>query len=78
MTHEPATIFDAALALPPKERAELAVKLLESLADKEEQIAIDEVWEEEALARLKAYDEGKMEGVPYEEVVRKLRQGSSS
>ena len=75
MTQEAVTVFDAAMSLPAKERAELAGKLLESLDDAVDQGEIDEAWENEALARLQAYDEGKMKGIPLEEVLHKLRHG---
>ena len=77
MTVETTTIFDAAMSLPVKQRAELAGKLLESLGDAAEQDKIDNAWADEALARLQAYDEGKMKGIPLDEVVRKLRQGNT-
>jgi putative addiction module component (TIGR02574 family) len=77
MTHEAANIVEAALSMPAPDRAELAEKLLESLGDAVNQNEIDKAWAEEALARLQAYDEGRMKGVPLDDVLRKLRQGNT-
>jgi len=75
MTHETGMVFDAALSLPMKDRAELAGKLLESLGGMDDHDDIEKAWVDEAFARLKAYDEGKMEAYPLNEVLQRLRQG---
>lgn len=67
------SILNAALALPPENRAILAEKLLESLDDKE-QAAIDAAWAEEAENRLQAYREGRTKATPVDEVLRALRE----
>ena len=77
MTQNTVIVFDAAMSLPAKERAELAEKLLESLDDATEQNEIDSAWADESLSRLQAYDEGKMKGIPLDEVLRKLKQGNT-
>ena len=77
MTQDIVTVFNAALSLPEKDRAELAGKLLESLDEAADRKEIDKAWAEEAVARLRAYDEGKMKGVPLEDVLRRLKEGST-
>ena len=77
MTQDVVNVFHAALSLPERDRAELAGKLLESLDDAVDRDEIDKAWAEEALARLGAYDEGKMKGIPLDDVLRKLKQGST-
>jgi putative addiction module component (TIGR02574 family) len=64
-------LFQAALALPPDQRAALAEQLLDSLAAKD-QAAIDAAWVEEAERRLQALDQGKVKTIPGEEVLRSL------
>jgi len=59
-------ILREAMSLTANERFIIVDELLKSLdkPDKE----IDDVWEEEAVNRLKAYDEGRLETVSMEEV----------
>jgi len=59
-------ILREAMSLSANERFIIVDELLKSLdkPDKE----IDEIWEDEAVARLKAYDEGKLEAISMEEV----------
>lgn len=77
MTHETADIVEAALSMPAPARAELAEKLLESLGDAVDRKEIDKAWAEESIARLRAYDEGKMKGVPLDDVLRRLKAGNT-
>jgi putative addiction module component (TIGR02574 family) len=65
-------IFRAALELPAKERGKLASHLLESLAppDKYE---TEKAWKEEIERRMREIDEGTVELIDGEEVMRKLR-----
>jgi putative addiction module component (TIGR02574 family) len=65
------TLFQAALALPPENRAALAEQLLDSLAE-EDQAAVDAAWALEAQRRLEAFDQGKLKAIPGEEVLRSL------
>jgi putative addiction module component (TIGR02574 family) len=58
-------LFDAAMALPPDDRATLADKLLESLGEAERR-ETDEAWAAEAEARLEAYRQGLMRAIPAE------------
>jgi putative addiction module component (TIGR02574 family) len=74
MNAETEAIFSAALSLPPDNRASLAEKLLDSLGKKEQE-EIDAAWAKEAEDRLKAFEEGKIKGVPIQEVMRSVRRG---
>jgi putative addiction module component (TIGR02574 family) len=68
-------VFNAALSLPPHNRAALAEKLLDSLGEKEQK-EIDEAWTKEAEDRLQAFEEGRITAVPLQEVMRSVRQGN--
>lgn len=64
------TLQEAALELPPDERAELAQKLLLSLDDpSEEELA--ETWLSEAKRRADELDRGEVQPIAAEEVRRK-------
>ena len=67
MTNETQSIFDAALALPEKERAALAQLLLESLSEDQEDIT-----EEELLAELDRrsadLERGTADAVPWSDL----------
>jgi len=73
MTRGANALFSAALALPPKKRAELAHRLICSLDGPEpspaEQAEIDAAWVQEIRRREKAIDEGKAELVAFEDVM---------
>ena len=53
-------VFIEALSLPTRARATLAHKLLLSLQSEEELPEIEAAWNNEALDRCKAFDEGKL------------------
>lgn len=72
MIRNSAKVVDDALSLPPKTRAKLAEKLLESLDDPKQK-EIDRLWAEEAEARINAYEKGDIKAVPGKEVFRRLR-----
>jgi putative addiction module component (TIGR02574 family) len=55
-----------AMKLKPEERFALVESLIKSLDEPDKQL--DEIWAEEAERRLKAYREGKLEGIPMEEI----------
>jgi putative addiction module component (TIGR02574 family) len=59
-------ILEEALKLKPDERFMLVEGLIKSLDEPDS--SIDEIWAEEAVKRLKAHREGKLEGIPMEEV----------
>ena len=61
-------ILKQAMALKPEERFMIVEGLLKSLDEPDRKI--DEIWAEEAEKRLKAYREGRLEGIPMEEVFR--------
>jgi hypothetical protein len=65
-------ITEQALRLPLHQRLALANRLLSDGEDGEAP-AIEAVWEEEILARIRAIDNGSAVGVPYEEVLRTAR-----
>lgn len=55
------------LELPRNQRLALAQFLL-TLDDESPQPEVDAAWDEEIRARLKAYDEGRVEAIPFEQV----------
>ena len=57
MASDSTTIQDDAVRLPHRERAKLALRLIESL-DPGKDEDVGEIWLTEAERRLKAYDEG--------------------
>ena len=61
-------ILEQAMSLNPEERFMIVEGLLKSLDEPDRRI--DEIWAEEAEKRLKAYREGRLEGIPSEEVFR--------
>ncbi len=64
------TLLDEVLRLNSEDRSLLADALLRSLDKPDPEI--DQVWQEEVLRRLKAYDEGRLEAIPMEDVFRDL------
>ena len=65
-------ILSAALSLPRDARVTLADRLFESL-DGDEQKRIDALWAEEAERRWREIEEGKVETIDGESVMRDLR-----
>ncbi|HPD47671.1 MAG TPA: addiction module protein [Anaerohalosphaeraceae bacterium] len=59
-------ILEQALQLKPEERLTVVEGLLKSLDEPDKKL--DEIWAEEAEKRLKAYREGRLEGIPMEEI----------
>jgi putative addiction module component (TIGR02574 family) len=59
-------ILEKALRLPPEERFVIVEGLLKSLDIPD--LELDRIWAEEAERRLAAYRNGKLSGVPIEEV----------
>jgi putative addiction module component (TIGR02574 family) len=72
MIRNTAKVVTDALSLPPRSRARLADKLLESL-DQPKQREIDNLWAEEAEDRIDAYEKGEIKVLSGKEVFRKLR-----
>jgi putative addiction module component (TIGR02574 family) len=65
----------AAMKLPPKRRAQLAEKLLDSL-NSEERDAIDAAWALEVEARIADIDNGKTKTIPLSKTVHRFTQNS--
>jgi putative addiction module component (TIGR02574 family) len=65
-------IKEDALLLPPEARIELIEKLIESL-NLPIQTEIDHLWAEEAERRIKEFDEGRVTGIPGEQVFNEIR-----
>ena len=61
-------ILEQAKNLKPEERFLIIEGLLKSLDEPDRKI--DEIWAEEAAKRLNAYRNGRLEGIPMEEIYR--------
>jgi len=61
-------ILEQAMVLESKERFMIVEGLLRSLDEPDRRL--DEIWAEEAEKRLRAYREGRLEGIPMEEIFR--------
>ena len=59
-------ILDEALKLTVEDRFAIVTGLLESIDEPDKRI--DEIWLDEAEKRLKAYREGRLEGILLEEI----------
>ncbi len=59
-------VLEKALQLEPEERYQIVEGILKSLDEPNQNI--DEVWAEEAEKRLHTYHEGRLKGIPFEEV----------
>lgn len=62
-------IMEQALKLKPKDRFTLVEGLIKSLDEPDEKL--DEIWANEAEKRLSAYREGRLKGIPMEEIFKK-------
>ncbi|MGA8312514.1 MAG: addiction module protein [Terriglobales bacterium] len=72
MTQEAHELLQKALALPDKDRAELAGSLIASLDTTVDQ-DVDAAWQQEVVRRLQEVQSGKVETISWEEVQRKGR-----
>ncbi|NOX89393.1 MAG: addiction module protein [Calditrichaeota bacterium] len=59
-------ILEKALRLKPEDRLMLVEGLIKSLDEPDKKL--DDIWAEEAEKRLRAYREGRLEGIPMEEI----------
>ena len=59
--------------LDPEDRADLALKLIESLDPGKDEDA-DEIWLDEAEKRLAEYNAGKTEAIPVEEALEEIKK----
>lgn len=66
-------VFEQALSLSDSERTELVQRLIESL-DADRTARVEATWAAEASRRLQAYDEGKIQSFPADEVFAALRK----
>ena len=63
-------IIESALKLSPPEKLLIVDSILRSLDEPDQEV--ENTWLEEAEKRLKAYREGKLEGVPVEDIFKKM------
>jgi putative addiction module component (TIGR02574 family) len=66
-------ILEEALNLPPRDRAEVLERLLNSFQEAPDP-ELDDLWAQEAEDRLDAYDRGELGGVSTEEVFARIDQ----
>lgn len=64
-------LLEQALKLKPDERFLLVDSLIKSLDEPDTRL--DEIWIQEAEARLQSHREGKLDGIPMEEIFSSLR-----
>ncbi|HKM84915.1 MAG TPA: addiction module protein [Terriglobales bacterium] len=72
MTPDASELLKKALALPPEARAALATSLFESLDQEPADEGVEAAWSEEVKRRIEDIDSGKVQMIPYEEVLRRL------
>jgi len=73
MNAQAQSLLQAALALPETDRAELAASLIHSLDPKMDEDA-EAAWSAEIERRVESIDRGEVELVPWEEVMREMRE----
>ena len=66
-------VLRSALNLHPNDRAEIAASLIQSL-DEETNEEIDAAWAEEIKRRIESIDNGQVRLIPWDEVVRSMRE----
>lgn len=59
--------------LPPEQKMQLALALMESV-ETDSPVTAGEAWTAEILHRIEDYDSGRVQGIPASEVFRKLRE----
>ena len=64
-------LYDRALSLSDRERAELAARLIESL-DRDTDEATDAAWDAEIKSRIEELDNGKITAIPWPEARRMI------
>ena len=73
MSTDSRKIEKQAQQLPPKERARLALALIESL-DQGQDVDAEELWLDEAERRLEDYRDGRIEAIPANEVFERIEK----
>ena len=59
-------VLSEALAVPPDERADVAVTLLESLEEREDE-GVEQAWAEEIQRRIQEVESGAVQTIPWSE-----------
>jgi putative addiction module component (TIGR02574 family) len=72
MTKTAEALLRDALDLDERERADMAVALLESLEPEVDEAEIEQAWRHEVQRRIAAADAGQAELIPWEEVRNRL------
>lgn len=72
MNSESQQLLESALALPHSDRAELAASLIHSL-DAESDEDVDAAWALEIQRRIQSIDDGEVKLVPWDDVMREMR-----
>jgi putative addiction module component (TIGR02574 family) len=65
-------IFAEVMALPPKNRVDLAERILSSI-DLSTQQENDMIWAQEAESRINAFEKGKIKTISTDEVFKKIK-----
>ncbi len=65
-------ILQTALSLPVNERAEIAASLIESL-DGQADTDVDATWAKEIQRRIDSIDKGQVQLIPWDEMIRSMR-----
>jgi len=71
MTEETTELLKKALALPERERADLACTLMDSL-DAAVDHEVEAAWSEEIARRIRELESGAVKAIPWEEVRRRI------
>ena len=77
MNNQSQNLLQSALALPHAERAEFAVSLIRSLeptSDEELDEDAEEAWAAEIQKRIESIDKGEVELIPWDDVMRQMRE----
>lgn len=69
-------LLQSALALPEADRAELAASLIRSLDTQADEDA-DAVWAAEIQRRVESIDNGEVKLIPWDDVMREMRDGKN-
>jgi putative addiction module component (TIGR02574 family) len=73
MESEAEHLLQSALSLPPGDRADIAASLIQSLDDVVDADA-DAAWADEIKRRIESIDDGQVSLIPWDQVMREMRQ----